>query len=118
MSDSEIADFRKFINSTLLSETGIYKYFVDRTAPSDNPSRNVVKMSLEGECEVGAAGGKLHFHGIVKIEHKGLFSFEANKFRNDARRELGYTIYLAAPVSSDPIAAYAQYLRKGNKIAE
>lgn len=110
MSEDDRANFKSFIDKNVLGD-GVFKYFEDKKSPK-NPRKNMINVLQDGKYEIGEMQGRLHFHGIIRIEHTGLLQFHATKLRNDAKKELGYPIYLASPVSSDPIAAYQQYFEK------
>ena len=92
-------------------DTIIKHYITDSKSPED-PQGNIINVTVEHYFEVGSDQNRLHAHALLKIEHTGRLSLEANGIRAFAKGALGYNVYLSCPVSSDPVGAYENYIKK------
>jgi len=108
MSADEKKLFKDFIDYTF-DRNNIVKFLTDTTSGNHD---NIVNLMVEHYFEVGPINGRLHMHGLLSVEHTGNFRLEFNRIRDAARRILGRTIHLSAPVSGDQSKAYAQYAQK------
>ena len=110
MTDKQKRDFKDF-SDYLLNRDNLIRYLTDAKSP-DDVNQNVRELSVEHYFEVGGSQNRLHLHFQLAITHTGHFSLECNKIREIAKKILGYNIYLNAPVQSDPVRAYAAYIKK------
>lgn len=110
LSDEDRNKFKSFINKYLLSDD-VFQFFTDDNS-KDNVKKNIVSVEQKGEIEIGNKVNRYHAHAIIKIEHTGFFHFQPNKFRDFAKKELGYTIHLDSKFGSETSRIWEQYMAK------
>jgi hypothetical protein len=56
----------------IFTEENIHKYLKDRTSP-DDPRKNLAEVKSEYYYEVSDMQHQLHVHGMIKLQHTGIF---------------------------------------------
>lgn len=106
MTESQKSDFKDFADY-LFDTTTTRRFLTDAKAGD-----NIIELKCEKYFEVGDNQHRLHLHGQIMLTHRGHFRLETNKIREFAHRALGYPIHLNAPVGSDHVRAYSEYMAK------
>lgn len=110
MTEAERKKFENFAKY-LFNKHNILKYVTDRTNPKD-VSKNLKSIDTRFQYEVGPTSRKYHLHGIVKIEHSGMYWIDQAKMRNVAKDVLGYNIHLNIAVTKDSSLDIENYIQK------
>lgn len=109
MSDGDKKKFKRLIDY-IFDENGIFDYLTDMNSPED-PTKNIDDMHTDYYFE-NSSKNLLHCHGIIRLHHHGHYKLEVNKIRALAKAQLGKNVHLDAPVTSDYVGSWEQYMRK------
>jgi len=97
-------------------------HICDFVVDSRNPgvkiedNENIKTCDTQFQLEIGSKFHKFHSHAILKIEHTGNLTFEANKLRKFMYKLFGYNLHLDSTVSSDHALMMRRYVEKSEKL--
>lgn len=101
--------FKRFIDY-IFDENGIFDFLTDMNSP-DDPTANIENMHSDYYFE-NSSKNLLHCHGILRLKHHGHYKLEVNKIRSLAKQMFGKNIHLDAPVTSDYVGSWENYMSK------
>lgn len=109
MTKSEKLKFKRFMKY-VFDEESIFDFITDLQSPEDS-RQNIDAAGVDYYFE-NSSKNLLHAHGILRIKHRGHLRLELNKIRALAREIFGKNIHIDAPVGSDYIGSWENYMKK------
>lgn len=117
MTKEEKQNFKNF-TEFIFDKERVQNILQDKSNP--DPQKNIEKIDSEFYYEVGTRFGRLHAHGVIRLEHTGFYQIASSDFQKLAEKALGSKIHFNVQASGNPDAAWSAYIQKkqNSKVVE
>ena len=111
MSKEQKETFKKFIDF-IFHDDNLELFLIDVSNKDGVFNDNIIDITKDYYFEVGDEQHRLHTHAQLNLKHKGYYKFNISAIREMAKKILGYSLHINVQASSDPVAAWNNYIKK------